>query len=302
MKQLILVLLLVFAASPLFAADDASIADKLFKDDDVGIDIAGVGMNSAGKPKFDAVKDPSQLNPGKALLLSAIVPGAGQFYAGSPIRGSIFLAIEIAAWTGVIYYYNKGKDKEEEFENFADTHFHENWYRDVEYGLALNSQWGDSGSYNGSEEEWIQEEWDLKIHYLPSAGFTHELPTHEDRAVNKSHDQQYYEMIGKYIRQFGFGWDKVDFEDFPEDDPSTPYFDGRRTLSEHYMDMRYDSNNFLDYSSYAIQVAMLNHVAAALEAGFEVRWKKRKARAEVGFRQINYDGHPVAVGGLNFKW
>jgi len=68
------------------------------------------------------------------------------------------------------------------------------------------------------------------------------------------------------------------------------------------MDMRYDSNKFLDRSSLAIQIAMLNHVAAALDASFTVRAMKRKARAEVGFRPVRYKDRFVAVGGLKFTW
>ena len=78
-------------------------------------------------------------------------------------------------------------------------------------------------------------EWQDKLDYLPSAGFTHELPSESDRN-NSSDDQQYYEMIGKYIGQFGVGWDSHP-DDFPFDDPRTPYYDGRRIFSEIYMDM-----------------------------------------------------------------
>jgi hypothetical protein len=120
-------------------------------------------------------------------------------------------------------------------------------------------------------------------------------------------------MIGKYIHQFGFGWDDVyqEFAGSPGqywfrgDLEDTGHYDndlGIAAQSADYMDMRHESNKFLDYSAYAIQVVMLNHVAAALEASFSVRAMNRKAKAEVGFRQINYNDRPVAVGGLNFTW
>ena len=88
-----------------------------------------------------------------------------------------------------------------------------------------------------------------KIHYIPDRGFTHELPTETDRNANDSDDQQYYEMIGKYIGQFGFGWDEyMGQPEFPADDPTTPWFDGIRQYSIDYMDMRYDSNQLLEYT------------------------------------------------------
>ncbi len=104
-------------------------------------------------------------------------------------------------------------------------------------------------------------------------------------------------MIGKYIRQFGFGWN-----DAYGDDPSLPYFSGNSPNSLLYMDMRYDSNRLLEFSAIATQVALLNHVAAALDASFSVRAMKRDARVDVGFRSIIHNDNPVAVGGFNITW
>ncbi|MFA6472481.1 MAG: hypothetical protein WCU00_10610 [Candidatus Latescibacterota bacterium] len=40
----------------------------------------------------------------KAFLLSFILPGLGEFYAGSPGYGKLYIAAELAIWGG--YYYN----------------------------------------------------------------------------------------------------------------------------------------------------------------------------------------------------
>lgn len=128
-----------------------------------------------------------------------------------------------------------------EARDFADNHFYESVYRNVEFNVALSSVYGDSGSYAGSMDDWNQMDWSSKISYLPHQGFTHELPTQSERNANSSHDDQYYEMIGKYIRQFGFGWD-----DAYGDDPETPYFDGESSNSLHYMDLRADANKGCD--------------------------------------------------------
>ncbi len=58
---------------------------------------AGVGMETESK-----------LIPGKALLLSAILPGAGQYYARNPLMAAAFLAIEVGAWAGVAIYHGGG--------------------------------------------------------------------------------------------------------------------------------------------------------------------------------------------------
>jgi len=126
-------------------------------------------------------------------------------------------------------------------EEFADVHFSEQTYREVEFELAMAPAYGDSGTYPGPIVEWNQEDWETKIHYLPRQGFTHELPTQSMRDAGDHHNEAYYEMIGKYISQFGFGWD-----DTYGDNPETPYFDGQSPNSIHYMDLRAEANNGCD--------------------------------------------------------
>ena len=297
-------------------AEEANLATRLFHSNPTALALADGGITGPGKAAPESAtgpggKDPKSLQPGKALLLSAIVPGAGEYYAGYKLRAAAFFAIEIAAWVAVISYYNQGMDKDKEFKDFADDHFVEQVYRDVEYSLAQNPEYGDSAAYTGTKSEWLEEEWDVKIHYLPDRGFTHELPDDRDRSTSRSHYQQYYEMIGKYIHQFGFAWDDVFvmFNDpvvsYNGDNPGTPEYDdefGAARLSKLYMDMRYDSNQLLDKSSLAIQIVMLNHVASALHASFTVKTLRQSAKANVGFRTIDYDGRKVGVGGLNFAW
>ncbi|MFN3821704.1 MAG: DUF5683 domain-containing protein [bacterium] len=236
-------------------------------------------------------------NPGKALLLSAILPGAGQYYAGLNWTAVAFFTIEVMAWGGAIYFHNRGIDKEKEFKRFADTHFNEDLYRQKEYELAINPQYGDSGAFRGEYDDWIRKPWEYRIHFLPHQGFTHDLPLPEVRQKNRSEEQQYYEMIGKYIRQFGFGWD-----DKFGDDPNTPYFDGRSIHSERYMDIRFESNQMLERSTISVQVAMLNHIASALHASFSVRAMNRKVTAQVGFRTGNYDQKALILSGLYVRW
>ncbi|MDP8238425.1 MAG: hypothetical protein P9X24_05000 [Candidatus Hatepunaea meridiana] len=143
-------------------------------------------------------------------------------------------------WVYVISFFLIGgcsKDKEDEYIAFADEHFSQATYRAIEFELACNAQYGDSGAYNRDIDTWTDEEWEKKIHFLPREGFTHELPTADDRTSSSSRESQYYEMIGKYIHQFGFGWD-----DAIGDDPGTSWFDGESPNSIHYMDLRNDAN------------------------------------------------------------
>jgi hypothetical protein len=107
-----------------------------------------------------APADPSGLpkKPALAVLLSAAVPGAGEIYAGSWIKGAAFLGIEAALWFGYARYMDRGQDLEDEFHVYAETHWSETRWR---------------SKYNPQTDP-----------------YTDELPD--------TRTQQYYEMIGKY--------------------------------------------------------------------------------------------------------
>lgn len=105
------------------------------------------------------------------ILLSLAVPGSGELYAKSWIKGVVFLGVEAALWVGYFQYSKKGQVFEDDFHQYADDHW--------------------------SEEDWVQ--WMLTH---PEFGdTTHSLPD--------TRTQQYYEMIGKY-NQFKAGWDDYD--------------------------------------------------------------------------------------------
>jgi hypothetical protein len=115
----------------------------------------------------------SRKKPVLAAALSAAVPGAGEFYAGSWIKGTVFIAIEVAAWAGYAHYTDKGNELRTTFRHYADTH----WFK-----LGENPA-DPSLGYDPND---------------PTVPSTHGLP--------ESKTQQYYEMIGKYD-QFEKGWD-----------------------------------------------------------------------------------------------
>jgi len=116
---------------------------------------------------------PDYILPKKALLFSAIIPGAGELYCKSYLQSAIFFGIEIGAWTMYAIYHKKGQQKEDDFENYADTFWDEDKWQ----------SWYDT---------YLTEE-DKKV-------FSHTLPD--------TKTQQYYEMIGKY-NEFIVGWEEV---------------------------------------------------------------------------------------------
>ena len=65
-------------------------------------------------------------SPKRALFMSVLVPGMGEFYTKSYIQSAAFLCAEVALWIGYASFRKDGLELEDKFEAFAD----ENWIRD----------------------------------------------------------------------------------------------------------------------------------------------------------------------------
>ena len=258
----------------------------------------------AATPTFD----PNKKSPGKALLLSAIMPGAGEMYAGSTLKAILFFGMEVAAWTGVAIYQADGNDKEEQFQAYADAHWSqarywtwletipdwanpnvaEQYYPELDFG-GFNGMFYPHEEYNDFEDE---------------NGFTHNLP--------ETKTQQYYEMIGKYMTQFGPGWDDAWVNGVPPDaveinstyvwNDTQNWPNGKTNNSDYYMNMRYDSNKALDKAALFFQLVMLNHVVSALDAGFTVRAKNKKIDTAFNVVPEERFNETVPMGQVTINW
>ena len=177
-------------------------------------------------------------SPKKALLFSALVPGAGQIYGGKLLRGAVFLAVEAALWAGYVVLDKKGSDVEDDFMAYAD-------------------QYWDVNEYLVWRDQYVSATGDTTI-------FTHGLP--RDNAGDVQKTQQYYEMIGKYD-QFRVGW-----EDYPDDLRSITYADSVLITEQRlgYMDQREDSNRYLKRAGYVTGAIFFNHIVSAIDAARQV--------------------------------
>ena len=142
----------------------------------------------------------------RAFLLSALVPGLGEWYAGSKKRGLAFLGAEAALVGMWVAWKGKGNDIVEEFRAVADE------YWDPEEYIA----WRESTISKSSSI----------THALPcSSEVRDDVHSGEKRmegsATNRragecrfwrvcvpSQIQQYYELLGKYD-QFVAGWEDL---------------------------------------------------------------------------------------------
>ena len=118
----------------------------------------------------------------KAFLYSMIIPGSGEFYAGSKIKAAVFLGVDVALWAFYFNYHGKGTDKETEYQGFADQYWTEDQY--IQWLIQTYNIQSDREKY-----------WDPIA--KDSVYLSHHLPD--------TKTDQYYEMIGKY-EQFTGGW------------------------------------------------------------------------------------------------
>lgn len=242
-------------------------------------------------------------NVGKGVMFSLILPGTGQLYAGQWWRALPWFAIEVASWAMFATYHGKGQDKTDEYEAFAgprdaSNNFNYRSYMYAEFLVARDRPRDPNEPYEGNFDQWLEMNWDDRSAYLP-APFTHD--------VLDDDEQQYFEMIGKYFSQFGWGWrdthgGDADASDWTNpaaglraDDVSTIYFDGDSPMFFHYRDMRGEANDFLDKGNTAMEIVLVNHVLSALDAAFAIRsFNKRLAPLpDVGNLKLRYDARRI---------
>ncbi|MFC1682909.1 hypothetical protein ACFL0G_01710 [Candidatus Zixiibacteriota bacterium] len=242
----------------------------------------GIGQQP-GSMEVTSIGPTGLKSPGKALLLSAVLPGAGEFYGGAWKRGAIFSAAEVASWTWYFTQHSSGKDKESEYMDFADVEWDEPTYK-WWYNNWL--KWYEE--QGGSEDEFA---------HL----FTHHLPDQVD--------SDYYEMIGKYD-QFSIGWvadtTKYLWQEFAPNDTiwihgqkygfdATSYniargADGRATINrDKYADMRGDANTLLKRATWGISAALFNHVISALDAALVAKAFNRRILEEAHYPKLRME-------------
>jgi hypothetical protein len=271
-------------------------------------------------------EQPGRLIPGRALILSAVLPGAGQLYAKNPVMAGVFFALEVGALVGVASYHSKGMNKEDDYKAFAEAHWdyddlntNQDYlpfasYLDYEYYAA--SQFGkdedpqsEGDNYTGDMQQWSELSWNQKLNYLPQNGFTHEVDPDDM-------DQQYYEMIGKYD-QFGAGWPADGDGPVGGYTAENPYRDSNHdnwrweadnSYRDAYLNLRKESNDALDMSKNFTMIVLANHLASALHAGFSVSMHNRKmARTQqiegsLHFEPRRINGERVTMAGLKVRF
>jgi len=209
--------------------------------------------------------------PKKALLLSALMPGAGELYVNSYIKAAAFFVVEASAWTFYGIYTKKGNEKEDEYEAYAD-------------------------------ELWDPEKWKSWYNGIPEddqKSFTH--TEHMMELLNEGKKtQQYYEMIGKYA-EFVSGWqgtrNNLTFGELMD------YRKNEVPIADDYMDMRAESNDLFAKARTGTTIAMINHLLSAIDAAWTAKiHNNRLLKTSMRIEQIYYVDHSQPVFSLKFNW
>jgi len=233
-----------------------------------------------------AMQTRSSKSVGTGVLLSAILPGTGQFYAGSKLKGAIFLAVEAVALAAHFKYNSDGSKLEDQFEAFADQSWNEDAY------------WDWMSQISGIDRNNLE-----ALRDFEHGRFSHFLP--------EKKNQQYYENVGKY-NQFIMGWQ--DFREeivgnrtFTLEHYDNSQFDGQSllTISEQrnsYTQLRKDANDDCKRATTFATVALLNHVVSALDAGLTIKRRNQTIHAKLGVQGMRHYEEFLPALALGVSW
>ncbi len=216
----------------------------------------GSGLSAQVQPHIRVKRDAS---PSKALLLSAVLPGAGQFYSGHARAGFIYSTVELGLIGYAYWNQMRGDRGVSDYTAWADAHW------DVKIWLEGNPDPAidNPGYYANLTGNPRTHNVNLKVDGVryTFSEFIEKYPNRASLPDNYSIDAEYhyYENIGKY-KQFKQGWD-----DYGAD----PDFETLRRASpdqEHYSLMRQDANSYLKMAEYMSTAIMFNHLVSAIDA------------------------------------
>ena len=209
---------------------------------------------------------PEKRSVAKAVLMSTVIPGTGQFYNKSFLKSLLFLGVEIGGWVAYGVYTDRGNEKTDAFESYADAH----WFAE-QYWAWIDQASGCSGDIN------CQKKYERE-------NFSHFLPDEKN--------QTYYENIGKY-NQFNVGWDDTDSGGSHARDSAN---------REVYVRIRQDANDQYKTATIGVTVVLFNHILSAIDAGLTTYRYNRNLEASMGMDMQKYDQELVPALSLRMRW
>jgi hypothetical protein len=264
-SKLVLVMLFIITAASYINAQQAAVkktelTGNLFTDSK----IVSTNYSPENTPAM-VFQTKERKNRWLAGLFSLILPGSGEFYAGSYLKAAIFVAVEAAAITTALVYNHKGDNQTQFFQNYANQHWSASRYA---YWTAKNlktlapsmssqdvTRYQTAFSDPNSSVSWsLMNQMEAEIGSDPDAhGYTHQLPPQGE--------QQYYELIGKYS-QYSHGWDTSNLSD-PDYHTLTSQF-------LWYAGQRGQANHYYSIGSTGVAFIYINHFLSAIDGVWSV--------------------------------
>ncbi|MCL2208199.1 MAG: DUF5683 domain-containing protein [Fibromonadales bacterium] len=220
-------------------------------------------------------------SPRRAMFMSLIVPGSGQFYVGGQpryIRGTFYLAEEIALITGLYYHSVYKYDKQvKKYQNFAKIHFDIGRYEEAMNSISV---YEDANreifqiNYGSERENYC------KAAYGPSAGgsdskcvsFIYGYDFYEKNKGRPLYDPSaFYRTIAS--EDFILGWEDVIPNSLAEADINSGKFVwlGTSENRKEYVSMRKKATAFADRQAIFFGAILLNHIISAIDAALSAK-------------------------------
>lgn len=275
MKNALAIIISFVLVSSSFAQDfQENKESKLSKEDLTNYALSSnkVSLEKDIKDKFHkSISAESEKSPVLGGVLSALVPGAGEFYAKSYLKAGIFLAVEAGLWIGYATFQNKSNTQTDIYKAYADA----NW------SVRKYAQWIHDKVPGGEGVDPTVADLNVlrsQLNAVESAKFSHTLPVYGT--------QQYYELIGKY-QSFVAGWsDAVNSVIVYTQNYADPYYyeNYKTTRQVDYSYTRQKSNDYYDTSMRFVMGAILNHVLSAADGVWSVTMFNKKIGVNTGMR------------------
>ena len=293
------------------------------------ITIQGVYSQNADEMKIDkkdsievtdlqlSTEIKNQVYHGKPLVMSLLLPGAGQFYNKSPIWKTVsFLAVEFGSVLAYNHFNNQAKSLRKDNQKFAD----ENWNLgtwitnrfDTPARMYDNMSWTNFPSLNK-----LNGTHDIKL--IISGDLANELNltkvSSDSLEINPDwyytgdlievRDRHFYENISKYDQFLG-GWSDARNEWYWEEKNVGDSIEVviKTPLKESFINERFKTNQKLNAAKYCINALMFNHVISVIDAVWSSQRNVKKDNQTNIKTQFNLVYNPYnssGVGGLKFS-
>jgi len=245
----------------------------------------------------DLIIQPSpQKSAHQAILMSAIFPGAGQYYVNKKtLLTYIFPVIEIGLWIGMNQYYREGDRRTKKFEAFANRYYQ----REDQYRSQVSILNQNRGIYHWDDD---LDEWG----------------NGKDFRLDPTKTQHYYEDIGKYDKYI-FGW--LDWQEKYADNSGNAQWIFSETdrwignmnlltgqndyfintdLRKQYARMRQMTNIKYRQGDYFLFYILLNHSLATLDAYRQVKkYNSQQVYIQPNYSMVVKDSRLTPIVGLN---